>query len=282
MPGGLVSTAWQVDIFANQGNTPSKDQTIESRRDSAARRPAHAGTAGVCDPAFRRAEKKRTGRRGGGRENMRGNLRSRTASRGCRTRRQYDDALKAALAAPPRGGAVHAVFLLDLKRLQADQRCSRPMQSATEVLIVVGAALDERGARRPICWRASAAMIVRDPCASFGRAGSCDQCGRCRVIPGAGGCRSPPADCSTKSGAGIGIAVVPNDATPRLLKRCARLTWRCMAPKRNAASALRFFEPHMDRQVRGAASKWRRICARRWKNGGISTVYQPSFKLEER
>lgn len=81
-----------------------------------------------------------------------------------------------------------------------------------------------------------------------------------------------------KIGAGIGIAVVPNDATvpEEALRKADVALYRAKAERR---SALRFFEPQMDRQVR-ERHQIEIDLREALESGCISTVFQPSFNLQ--
>src|ERR1700744_3539109 len=104
--------AWQVDIFKNQDNLPPRLQTIEV--DEVLLLGGLLMTALLVFAVRRYVEQRReTSRRVAAEKHAR-EIALQDGLTGLPNRRQYDDALKAALAAPPRGGAVHAVFLLDL------------------------------------------------------------------------------------------------------------------------------------------------------------------------
>jgi diguanylate cyclase (GGDEF)-like protein len=104
--------AWQVDIFANEANAPPKEQTIEV--DELLLLGGLLMLALLVFAIRRYLEQKReTGRRVAA-ETLARELAFQDGLTGLPNRRQFDDALKTALASPPRGGAVHAVLLLDL------------------------------------------------------------------------------------------------------------------------------------------------------------------------
>jgi len=104
--------AWQVDIFANEDTASRKDQTIEV--DELLLLGGVLMLALLVFAIRRYQEQKRETARRVAAESYARELAFQDGLTGLPNRRQFDDALKAALAAPPRGGAVHAVFLLDL------------------------------------------------------------------------------------------------------------------------------------------------------------------------
>src|ERR1700744_2065503 len=110
----LVATyyAWRIDVFKNEDNVPPKQQTIEV--DEMLLLGGVLMTALLIFAVRRYVEQKRETARRAAAEKHGREIAFQDGLTGLPNRRQYDDALKAALAAPPRGGAVHAVFLLDL------------------------------------------------------------------------------------------------------------------------------------------------------------------------
>jgi len=264
--------AWQVDIFANQGNTPSKNQTIEVDE--------MLMLGGVLMLALlvfaiRRfiEQKKETGRRVAAEKHAR-ELAFQDGLTGLPNRRQYDAALKAALAAPPRGGAVHAVFLLDLNGFKQINDV-HGHAIGDEVLIVVAQRLMSAVRGGDLLARfggdefAILAHHLVGPEAATNVALRVIQALEVPIATGR---------LQHKIGAGIGIALVPNDATSpaEALRKADVALYRAKAERR---SALRFFEPHMDRQVR-ERHQMEADLREAMENGGISTVYQPSFNLK--
>ena len=270
----LVATfyAWQVDIFANEGNVTVKEQTLEV--DELLLLGGVLMLAMLVFAIRRYLEQKRETARRLAAETHARELAFQDGLTGLPNRRQYDDALKAALAAPPRGGARTRGISIGFERLQADQRCSRPRHRRR------GA--DRRGAA------AAGAVRGGDLLARFGG----DEfaiLARHLVGPEAAtnvalrviqALEVPIATGTLKHqiGAGIGIAVVPNDATvpEEALRKADVALYRAKAERR---SALRFFEPQMDRQVRERHQLEADLRAA-LDSGNISTVYQPCFNLK--
>ena len=168
---------------------------------------------------------------------------------GLPNRRQFDDALKAAIAAPPRAGAAHGVFLLDLNGFKQINDV-HGHGVGDEVLVVVA-------------QRLAAAMRDGDMVARFGGdefailathlAGpeaatnvalrvidALDT-----VIETSGGVH--------RVGVGVGIALAPTDAATvdEALRKADVALYRAKAERR---SALRFFEPEMDARVQERAA----------------------------
>lgn len=192
---------------------------------------------------------------------------------GLANRRQFDDALRAACAAPPREGALHALFLLDLNGFKqindvyghgtgdqvltiVAQRLLRAMRDgdlparfggdefAILALHLVGAEAATNVALRVI-------EALKEP-----------------IIAGS---------VRHQISAGIGIAIIPDDAfTPEQALRKADLA--LYRAKEERRSALRFFEDEMDKRVRereGLVQELRIAVA----NESIRTYFQPSVEL---
>ncbi|MEA3001713.1 MAG: hypothetical protein QOH81_501 [Sphingomonadales bacterium] len=164
---------------------------------------------------------------------------------GLPNRRQYEDALRAAIAAPPRAGASHGVFLLDLNDFKQINDV-HGHGIGDQVLIVAAQRLaaamrdGEMLARFGGDEFAILATHLAGPEAATNIA--------LRVIEAldpvitAGGARH-------RVGVGVGIVLLPGGAVSidEALRKADVALYRAKAERR---SALRFFEPEMDARVR--------------------------------
>jgi diguanylate cyclase (GGDEF)-like protein len=194
---------------------------------------------------------------------------------GLPNRRQFADALTAALDAPPRAGGAHALLMLDLNGFKQVNDV-HGHGAGDEVLIIVG-------------QRLRAAMRDGDLVARFGGdefailahhlAGpEAASNVALRIIealrePIAGG------DAHHHIGAGIGIALLPADAstTVEALRKADVALYRAKAERR---SALRFFEEQMDHRIHERA-QMEEALRDAMKAGSIETIFQPSFDLRD-
>lgn len=192
---------------------------------------------------------------------------------GLPNRRQFDDALKAAIAAPPREGAVHAVLLLDLNGFKQINDV-HGHGVGDEVLTVTAQRLlsamrdDDLVARLGGDEFAVLATHLIGPDAATNIAR--------RIIDAL---KEPIVIGSTKHtvGSGIGIALVPSDATtPEDALRKADLA--LYRAKEERHSALHFFENTLDQRMRERdwlEQELRAAVA----NGEIQAVFEPSVDL---
>ncbi|MEG9438203.1 EAL domain-containing protein [Edaphobacter sp. HDX4] len=163
---------------------------------------------------------------------------------GLPNRRQFDQALRAAVSSPPREGAVHAVFLLDLngfKQINDTHGHGR----GDEVLVIT--------AQRLLSAMRDGDLVARiggDEFAILAQHLTSAEAATSvalRVIEAL----APPIQVGPTVhhvGSGIGIALFPDDAvgTDQLLRKADLALYRAKEERR---SAVRFFEEEMDKRV---------------------------------
>jgi diguanylate cyclase (GGDEF)-like protein len=249
LAGTLVALyyAYEVDIFASEGSVGLHEARIEL--DEALLIGALVGLALLIFGARQYlAQKREVARRIAAEHRVR-ELAYQDGLTGLPNRRQFDEALRAAIAAPPRAGASHGVFLLDLNGFkQVNDVHGHGV--GDEVLMVVAQRLRSAMRNGDMVARfggdefAILAEHLAGPEAATNVA--------LRVIEAldsvivAGGAIH-------RVSVGIGVALVPADATTseEALRKADVALYRAKAERR---SALRFFEPAMDVRIQERAS----------------------------
>ena len=240
----LVATylAFEWDIYANQGSITRREETIEL--DEALTLGGLLCVGLLIFAARRyREQKQETHRRVAAEQHAR-ELAFKDPLTGLANRRQFDEALNAAIAAPPRAGASHAVFLLDLNGFKKvndvyGHGIGDELLTVVAQRLVTAVREDDLVARLGGDEFAILARHLMGPEAATSIA--------IRVLRAL---EEPISAGTTKHriGTGIGIALIPTDANTlqEALRKADVALYRAKSERR---SALRFFEAEMDRRV---------------------------------
>jgi len=234
--------AFEFDVYENEDSVSRHEETIELDESLTLGGILCIGL--LIFAARRYREQKQETRRRVAAEQYARELAFRDPLTGLANRRQFDDALTAAIAAPPRAGASHAVFLLDLNGFkQVNDIYGHGV--GDELLIIVA-------------QRLSAAVREGDLVA---RLGGDEFAILSQHLMGAEAATSialrvlqsleKPITAGKSNhhvGSGIGIALIPGDATTlqEALRKADVALYKAKSERR---SALRFFEEEMDRRV---------------------------------
>lgn len=274
--GLLSATYWvyEVDVFANEDRTTVKEKTIELDE---ALLLGGLFTFSMLVFAVRRylEQKREISRRMLAEDRVR-ELAFQDVLTGLPNRRQFDDSLRAALAAPPRSGAAHALFLLDLNGFKLVNDV-HGHGIGDELLIVVAQRL--LGAVR------DGDLVARfggDEFAILARHVSGAEAATniaLRVIQA----METPIVIGTlqhRVSVGIGIALAPFDGSTgeEVLRKADVALYRAKSQRR---SALRFFEQQMDHGVR-ERERMERALRAAMDDGSLVTVYHPTVDLRSR
>src|SRR5580698_9290071 len=231
---------FEYDIFKNSDGVSVHEHTIELDE---ALLLGGIMTLGLLVFSIRRyvEQRRETRRRVAAEQHVR-MLAFQDALTGLANRRQFDDALKAACAAPPREGAVHALILLDLNGFKQVNDVYGHVVG-DEVLTIIAQRL--LGAMRDsdLVARLGGDEFAILALHLVGSEAATNIA--LRVIEAL---KQPIAAGSTKHqiGSGFGISLIPTDAvTPEQALRKADLA--LYRAKEERRSAVRFFENDMDR-----------------------------------
>ncbi len=274
LAGTLVALYWAyaVDIFENEGQIGLHQAEIEL--DEALLIGALLGLALLLYGARQYLAQKREMTKRIAAERHARELAYQDGLTGLPNRRQFEEALHVALATPPRAGASHGVFLLDLNGFKRINDV-HGHGIGDEVLIVVGHRLNAAMRDGDMVARfggdefAILATHLADPEAATSVA--------LRVIEAL----DAPIELGNaihRIGVGIGIALVPGDAgdIDEALRKADVALYRAKAERR---SALRFFESEMDIRIHERAAMETALRAA-IDAGLIEATFQPTLDLK--
>ena len=240
----LVATflAFEFDIYANQDSVSVRQETIELDE---ALTLGGILCVGLLIFALRRyqEQKQETRRRAAAEQHAR-ELAFQDPLTGLANRRQFDEALNAAIAAPPRAGASHAVFLLDLNGFkQVNDVYGHGV--GDELLTIVAQRLCVAVREGDLVARLGGdefAILARHLMGAEAATSIAIRVLHTIEEPVAAGKSQHQVE------SGIGIALIPGDATTlkEALRKADVALYRAKSERR---SALRFFEEEMDRRV---------------------------------
>jgi diguanylate cyclase (GGDEF)-like protein len=241
--GVATYVAFACDLFVNENHVTVHQQTIELDE---ALLLGILLAVGLLIFAWRRyVEQKREAALRRAAEERARELSLQDSLTGLPNRRRFDEALQTAIASPPRAGAAHAVFLLDLNGFKRINDIYGHA-AGDRVLIEVSARLLKAMRTGDIVARfggdefAILAHHLSDPEVAASIALRVIEALQAPVLIGSD---------DHVVGAGIGIALIPSDASDpaEALRRADIALYRAKAEGR---SAMRFFETGMDQRVR--------------------------------
>src|SRR6185437_7973275 len=270
----MAFICYEIDLFARQGSLPGSRKIIDLDES------LFLGilfAVGLFIYSVRRLiEQKKELRRRISAEQQARELALQDPLTGLANRRQFDEALAAAVLAPPAAGAAHVVFLLDLNGFKRINDL-HGHGAGDQVLIAVAQRL-----RRAIGGQHLVARLGGDEFVVLARhlAGAESATGIATRISQIFDQPVSIGGVKHAVGAAIGISLLPDNArTARDGLRMADVAlYRAKSERR---TAVRFFDPDMDRHVseRGELeSELRSALA----TGGIGVRFRPSFDLRSR
>jgi len=273
---GLVAVATLIalkfDIFPNDCVAGPRENAIEL--DEALLLGGLLLAVGLALFASRRYfEQKRETRRRISAERQVRMLAFQDALTGLPNRRQFDDALKEALDSPPRAQAMHGVLLLDLNGFKQINDI-HGHAAGDEVLIIVAQRLLSAMREGDLIARfggdefAILAQHLLGPESATNLARRVIQALESPILIGKK---------SHRVGVGIGIALVPNDATTKeeILRKADVALYRAKAERR---SAVRFFEEQMDHHIH-EHDRMERALQEALAADAVRAVFEPSIDL---
>ncbi|HXA39485.1 MAG TPA: EAL domain-containing protein [Phenylobacterium sp.] len=266
--GAGLLAAWQIDVFPNETNGV-REGVLELDEVFA-----------VCALGFAlfawtrmRAQSREVARRRAA-ENEARALAFEDPLTGLPNRRQFDAALNAALAAPPGADAVHAVLMLDLNGFKRiNDVHGHPV--GDEALVQTALRL-----RKAVREDDLVARLGGDEFAVLARhlSGAEAATGLARRIIESLEAPVNAGGSEHRIGAGIGIALAPLDGSDAetLLRRADVALYRA---KGEGVSALRFFEPDMDRRIQ-ERDQLERDLRDAIGSADLEVLYQPCMDLK--
>lgn len=267
----LIFVAYEVDIFANEASVTVRQETIELDEVLLLGGCLAVGLLGFS--VRRYIEQKREMNRRVEAERYARQLAFQDPLTGLANRRQFDDALRVAIASPPAAGAAHALLMLDLNGFKKIND-SFGHGIGDELLVIVAQRLS--AAMRPgdLIARlggdefAVLALHVSGPEAASNIAH--------RIVQAL----SEPVTIAQSQhhiGTGIGIALLPSDAQTAQegIRKADVALYRAKAEHR---SATRFFEEQMDVVLREREEMERHLRAA-MASDLIYPRFRPSFDL---
>ncbi|UGX87454.1 putative bifunctional diguanylate cyclase/phosphodiesterase [Phyllobacterium meliloti] len=267
----LAYVAFQIDIFETEGSVSSGELLIELDETLLLGSFLALGLLGF---AIRRyLEQKREIARRIEAEKQARILAYQDPLTGLANRRQFEEALRMAIASPPRTGAVHAVIILDLNGFkQINDAYGHGV--GDDVLVVIGQRLQRTIRDGDLLARLGGDefIILAQHLAGAESAANI----ALRIVDEL---REPIVVGSIHydAGAGIGIALLPTDAHSGedAVRKADVALYRAKAERR---STFRFFEQDMDRLVQEREQLERDLRAA-VANDGINVRFRPSFDL---